>query len=542
MMVALSISLRACALRPGHVRVRSGRLRCNGLGLFRNVTASVTGRRMAAEPVRYLTKSLLGSRFVPDTWAYDTTGNATYESNAGMWGGYGSSGTVTSPIYATSSTGKANKALVNTFDAKNRLSKVAIANANTAQATAATSANTVTYRVNALGQRVQKIGAGTFAQPTTIPFAVTLSNPPTQAQLQALNAQVTAFYANTRFIYDEQGRLLGEYSKDGKLVEETVWFDDLPVAVLKPKGASATSPVSGTGNVATNNQDANNTGTNGNTAPPAAPSAKVNVEVFYVHPDHLGTPRVITASTALAATTGTGITSPQTVNKAVWRWDSDPFGSNATANSAPNENPNTLSQVVGTATLPYLFDFDLAFPGQKRDRETGKHYNYFRDYDPGVGRYVESDPIGLRGGLSTFGYVANKPTLAVDPKGLDLYLCVRGCCGNRANHGYLYDTKTRRCCGDPADIPRQAGRDYIATCDDRNRGPDVDTCWLISRSDTDATNALNCCQERTQNSTYVPFRNDCQNRADECVRAQGFVPPNTPQQRRFMRCNSCYRQ
>nr|HPH69846.1 hypothetical protein [Kofleriaceae bacterium] len=159
---------------------------------------------------------------VPDTWAYDTTGNATYESNAGMWGGYGSSGTVTSAIYATSSTGKANKALVNTFDAKNRLSKVAIANANTAQATAATSANTVTYRINALGQRVQKIGAGTFAQPTTIPFAVTLSNPPTQAQLQALNTQVTAFYANTRFIYDEQGRLLGEYSKDGKLVEETV--------------------------------------------------------------------------------------------------------------------------------------------------------------------------------------------------------------------------------------------------------------------------------------------------------------------------------
>ncbi|MEQ1593816.1 MAG: RHS repeat-associated core domain-containing protein [Casimicrobium sp.] len=307
---------------------------------------------------------------------------------------------------------------VNTFDAKNRLSKVAIAAANTAQATAATSANTVTYRINALGQRVQKIGTGTFAQPTTIPFAVTLSNPPTQAQLQALNAQVTAFYANTRFIYDEQGRLLGEYSKDGKLVEETVWFDDLPVAVLKPKGASATSPVSGTGNVATNNQDANNTGTNGNIAPPAAPTAKVNVEVFYIHPDHLGTPRVITASTALAATTGTGITSPQTVNKAVWRWDSDPFGSNATANSAPNENPNTLSQVVGTATLPYLFGFDLAFPGQKRDRETGKHYNYFRDYDPSVGRYFESDPIGLRAGLNTFAYVGGNPLLYADVKGL----------------------------------------------------------------------------------------------------------------------------
>ena len=157
---------------------------------------------------------------------------------------------------------------------------------------------------------------------------------------------------------------------------------------------------------------------NGNTAPPAAPTAKVNVEVFYVHPDHLGTPRVITASTALAATTGTGITSAQTVNKAVWRWDSDPFGSNATANSAPNENPNTLSQVVGTATLPYLFGFDLALPGQKRDRETGKHYNYFRDYDPSIGRYAESDPIGLGGGFSTFAYVDLQPINGSDPYGL----------------------------------------------------------------------------------------------------------------------------
>jgi RHS repeat-associated protein len=140
--------------------------------------------------------------------------------------------------------------------------------------------------------------------------------------------------------------------------------------------------------------------------------------VFYVHPDHLGTPRVITASTALVATTGTGITSAQIVNKAVWRWDSDPFGSNATANSAPNENPNTLSQVVGTATLPCLFGFDLAFPGQKRDRESGKHYNYFRDYDPQVGRYIKSDPIGLKGGLSTYGYVGADPANSVDPSGL----------------------------------------------------------------------------------------------------------------------------
>jgi RHS repeat-associated protein len=353
---------------------------------------------------------------INDAWNYDNTGNATFESSAALWGGYGSSGGTTSPIFGTNSTGTANKALANVYDAKNRLSKTAIATANTPEASTQTSADSVTYRLNALGQRVQKIGAGSFAAPTVFPFAITLSNPPTQAQLQALNLQVTAFHANSRFVYDEQGRLLGEYAKDGKLIQETVWFDDLPVAIVKPKGASAHNPVSGTGT--TGNQGAKNTGANGNTAAPAAPTNIVNVEIFYVHPDHLGTPRVITASAPIAATQGTGITSAQTMNKAVWRWDSDPFGSNATATSSPNENPNTLNQIVGTATLPYLFVFDNAFPGQKRDRESGKHYNYFRDYDPSIGRFPQSDPIGLKGGLSTYSYVRNGPTQLRDPLGL----------------------------------------------------------------------------------------------------------------------------
>ena len=42
------------------------------------------------------------------------------------------------------------------------------------------------------------------------------------------------------------------------------------------------------------------------------------------------------------------------------------------------------------------FEFNLRFPGQYYDSETGLHYNYFRDYDPSTGRYLQSDPIGIQ--------------------------------------------------------------------------------------------------------------------------------------------------
>jgi RHS repeat-associated protein len=104
---------------------------------------------------------------------------------------------------------------------------------------------------------------------------------------------------------------------------------------------------------------------------------------------YLDTPRVITDAAG---------------NK-VWEWQNiDPFG-----NNVPNENPSGL----GT------FKFDLRYPGMTSDVETGLFQNHFRDYNPAIGGYPESDPIGLAGGsFSTYTYVGGNPLRYVDPKGL----------------------------------------------------------------------------------------------------------------------------
>ena len=113
------------------------------------------------------------------------------------------------------------------------------------------------------------------------------------------------------------------------------------------------------------------------------------ISIFYVHSDQLNTPRQITRPSD---------------NAPMWTWNSDPFGTDAA-----NPNPSGAG----------AFSFNLRFPGQVFDGQAGLHNNYFRDFDPAIGRYVQSDPIGLLGGsYSLYVYVGSRALAAIDPSGL----------------------------------------------------------------------------------------------------------------------------
>jgi len=117
-------------------------------------------------------------------------------------------------------------------------------------------------------------------------------------------------------------------------------------------------------------------------------------EFYAVHFDHLNTPRWVKKATLPYQT--------------VWHWPLTPFGDNL-----PDENPSGLGN----------FEFNLRFAGQYFDAETGLHYNYQRDaYDPGTGRYTQSDPIGLAGGINTYAYAGSNPLSYIDPDGTIAFL------------------------------------------------------------------------------------------------------------------------
>lgn len=165
----------------------------------------------------------------------------------------------------------------------------------------------------------------------------------------------------TRFVYDEGGQLLGQYDANGTPIQQYVWVEGQPVGVIVP--------------------------------PPPPPRGELPgpSSLWYVQSDALGSPRAIIDPVR---------------NLAVWRWDEmkEGFGDHAPQTDPDNDGLHVV--------------FDLRFPGQRFDAASGLHYNYFRDYDPATGRYTQSDPIGLAGGVSTYGYVGGNPVSLSDKLGL----------------------------------------------------------------------------------------------------------------------------
>lgn len=118
-----------------------------------------------------------------------------------------------------------------------------------------------------------------------------------------------------------------------------------------------------------------------------APGFPSLAAAYFVHTDHLGAPRAVLDRS----------------DQLRWRWLAEPFGT-----TPPETNPAGLGE----------FALNLRLPGQYFDNESGLHYNHHRDYDRTIGRYVQSDPIGLAGGINTYVYVGGNPVSYVDPNGL----------------------------------------------------------------------------------------------------------------------------
>jgi RHS repeat-associated protein len=114
-------------------------------------------------------------------------------------------------------------------------------------------------------------------------------------------------------------------------------------------------------------------------------------KLSYIQPDHLGAPRAVIDAARDAR---------------IWSWDmkGEVFGA-----TIPDQDPDA----DGVPTV-----FDLRYAGQIYDVSSGSYYNYYRDYDPHTGRYLQSDPLGLFGGPNTYLYVGGSPLSYVDPLGL----------------------------------------------------------------------------------------------------------------------------
>jgi len=229
--------------------------------------------------------------------------------------------------------------------------------------------------------------------------------------------------------------------------------------------------------------------------------------VYYFHTDHLDTPRVVT----------------DTSSNLRWRWLAEPFGT-----TAPETNPASLG----------AFTQNLRFPGQYADQETGLSYNLFRDFDSSTGRYVQSDPIGLGGGINTYAYVEGNPLSYVDPNGLVVQLCRRpvnidwvgGASAYLPNHNWIRTDSTEAGMGGVCPIPGQGCSDtpgvQTQTINHAGQGNSPGAvCVTVPDVDEQCVNKAISPGQAT--GRWMPW-NQCQSFARETLYNCSTLGPTTP--------------
>ncbi|WP_031431583.1 MULTISPECIES: RHS repeat-associated core domain-containing protein [Methylomicrobium] len=161
--------------------------------------------------------------------------------------------------------------------------------------------------------------------------------------------------SETRSIYDDQDHPLYELAADGSR-RNYVWLGDIPLAVIDQNAAGALTAA------------------------------------YAIETDFANTPRYLRPALPNA-----------NLSQPVWAWPLAPYG-NAPAQPDPDHDG---SQVV----------FNLRYPGQYYDAESGLHYNHTRYFSPRTGRYLQPDLIKLEGGVNVYTYANGNPVHFTDPTG-----------------------------------------------------------------------------------------------------------------------------
>lgn len=137
----------------------------------------------------------------------------------------------------------------------------------------------------------------------------------------------------------------------------------------------------------------------------------INGTTYAVQSDHLNTPRRITSANG----------------QVLWQWAYSGFGEDEPTTAAKRFTSATTTPTTG-ATKATVITYNMRYPGQVADAESGLFYNYFRSYSSTTGRYSQPDPIGLDGGWNRFGYVDGNPLRYTDSDGRLAFLAIPGVC------------------------------------------------------------------------------------------------------------------